>query len=251
MSWLAFGLLLVLLTGGAVIIFLEISVGIVIRIIYALLWIPGVLSSVYLFKNSSGSILKITSEDSATPEQKKTRPSATGQPVEMLDIQGIAKKVVRRTSLDVPMEKWSEALLTILAKELEIMSGLVYAKNKKGVFESVAMYAFPHAEAPYTFKEGEGLTGQAVKNRQLAVYRQIPDDYAQIFSGLGSGKPAYLAIIPVETGGEVRTAIELAGFRYAEENLEQLFSLLTRELIGKMEQQKNQGTQETPKTKKG
>jgi len=152
---------------------------------------------------------------------------------EQLDIQAVAGKITRRVDPADDPEKWGAQLLGMLVNEIEIMSGVVYKKGRGGSFTSMATYALPHAEAPYTFKEGEGLTGQAVKNGQVVVYRNIPEAYGNVFSGLGAGKPAYLALVPMESAGKIDTVVEVAGYRWSASNLEQLFQLIARDLSAK------------------
>ncbi|MDT8432403.1 MAG: GAF domain-containing protein, partial [Bacteroidales bacterium] len=85
------------------------------------------------------------------------------------------------------------------------------------------------------FVEGEGLNGQVAKNGQVQVIRNIPDHYATVFSGLGSGKPAYLAIIPLVANEHTLAVIEVAGFRWSDDNLEQLFHVIARTLSEKIQ----------------
>ncbi len=156
---------------------------------------------------------------------------------EQFDIQGIANKIVRRVSPGDDPGEWGNNLLTLLTGELEIMSGVFYYKNENQQYESLSTYAYPHTNEPYIFSEGEGLTGQAVKNRQVIVYREIPDDYLKVFSGLGSGTPSYLAIMPVVSGDTPVAALEITGFRWVEENLEQFLQIIARGLAEKLSEE--------------
>lgn len=196
------------------------------------LWVLLVLAGGWLFAGTTtGSAPEPPPPASANPVT--TMPSTRKkQQKEGFDMQSVTRKIVRRTGTGPGREpeKWGENLLKQLVDELEIMSGVFYVKDPGGVFKSAFTYACPHTTGPYIFSEGEGLTGQAVKNRQITIYRAIPDDYTSVFSGLGSGKPAYLAIVPLETDNEITAVLEVAGFKWSEENLEQFFQVLTREL---------------------
>jgi hypothetical protein len=199
-------------------------------------WILAVASALLIFQyalrwNSSQDIEAQEIEKKPNPREKQ---QAEKSEQDQLDIQGIARKIVRRISINEEAEKWGVKLLSMLEGEIEIMAGIFYFKNEKNVFESAATFAYPHAAQPYIFKEGEGLTGQTVKNRQLAIYRTIPKEYTEVFSGLGGEKPSYLAIIPIIVNEEAIAVIELAGFRHADENLEQLFQIITRSLAEKI-----------------
>ena len=205
-----------------------------------LTWVVTVAAALFLFIVASGRFLKKPAAEQ--PPEENTRHirsdrKAAGKQ-EKFDIQGIAGKIVRRLSMDDPPKEWGKQLLHMLVAELEIMSGIFYYKNDKKLFESLSTFAYPHPTEPYTFTEGEGLTGQAAKNRQVAVYRSIPAEYRSVFSGLGSGKPSYLAVVPVLVGDEPVAVIELAGFRWAEENLEQFFQIIARELAEKINKTK-------------
>lgn len=201
-------------------------------------WILAVASGVYLFIFASKWILSQKAEaiatETAASSEKRDVP-ARNEPAH-LDIQSLAGKIVRRISSGADPEKWGTELLSYFVSEIEIMSGIVYLKNSENLFTAVATYAYPHSQPPFTFIEGEGITGQVAKNRQVAVYRSIPDNYRKVFSGLGSSKPAYLGILPVILNDTTIAVIELAGFRWAEENLEQLFQIVARELTGKLPQ---------------
>ncbi|MFK2826730.1 GAF domain-containing protein [Bacillus sp. B190/17] len=95
--------------------------------------------------------------------------------------------------------------------------GVFYIKKGKGNterFQKLAAYAYNHqAVGEESFRLGEGLVGQcAVENRILSL-DQVPRDYIEITSGLGSAPPANVLIIPVECEGEVLAVIELASLQ--------------------------------------
>jgi hypothetical protein len=213
-----------------------------------LIWVVTVAAAICLFILSSDRITKNIPVEQPSEEKKirhiRSERKAAGKK-EQFDISAIAGRIVRRLSPDHPPKEWGHQMLHQLVAELEVMSGIFYYKNDQNIFESLSTYAYPHPTGPYTFTEGEGLTGQAAKNRQVTIFRSIPDDYRNVFSGLGSGKPSYLAIVPILAADEPVAVIEIAGFRWAEENLEQLFQIIARELTEKINQLPPQG-----KTKK-
>lgn len=200
-------------------------------------WLLVVASSVVLFIFASNWV--IFQKDSK--EQEKTAPSqhpplkAVKRNIEdALDIQGIAKKVTRRLRIDSNPVRWGEQLLSSFVAELETMTGVFYYKNSSGIFRASATFALPQADDPYEFEEGVGLTGNVVKNKQVSVYRNIPDDYTDVYSGLGKAKPSYLAIIPILRNDEVIAVVELAGFKWADAPLEQLFQIISRDISEKL-----------------
>ena len=205
-------------------------------ILLLLCWIMVVAPAIYLFISASDRSLKELKIEKTSGEDMKpslSRKKASAKQ-ESFDIKGAAARIVRRINPTGDPKNWGGQLLKLLVAELEIMSGIFYHINETGTFESLSTYAYPHTSEPYTFIKGEGLTGQAVKNRQVTLFRSIPDEYMAVFSGLGSGKPAYLAIVPILTANEPVAVVEIAGFRWSEENLEQFFQIIARELAEKI-----------------
>jgi hypothetical protein len=234
-SWIALGMVI---TGAASLLIIagaEIEYG-TRNILFLLAWLWVVVPAFRLFKTATDKALKRAEtalHDDIPVQQIPANKKSPGKK-EHFDIQGIAGKIVRRVSPAGDPEALGNDLLRLLVSELEIMSGIFYYKKADQRFVSLNTYAYPHSTDPYSFAEGEGLTGQAVKNRQVSVYRSVPEEYTSVFSGLGSGKPSYLAIVPVVIGNIPVAVLEIAGFRWAEENLEQFFQIIARGLAEKM-----------------
>jgi signal transduction histidine kinase/HAMP domain-containing protein len=63
-----------------------------------------------------------------------------------------------------------------------------------------------------SFRLGEGLVGQCAKEKKRILLTDVPDDYVKISSGLGSGVPLNIVVLPVLFEGVVRAVVELASF---------------------------------------
>ncbi len=63
-----------------------------------------------------------------------------------------------------------------------------------------------------TFRIGQGLVGQCAKEQKRILLTEVPADYVQISSGLGSATPRNIIVLPVLFEGSVRAVIELASF---------------------------------------
>ncbi len=63
---------------------------------------------------------------------------------------------------------------------------------------------------------GEGLTGQAVRDRDKIFLTDIPHTYNFIQSGLGEAPPACVLIMPMITNDQVEGVLELASFEVIE-----------------------------------
>ena len=107
----------------------------------------------------------------------------------------------------------SNMFLSKMAKEFEIVQGLIYQYcADKELFEPIADYAFYGQEKPSTFKTGEGLNGQVVRDMKTMFIQDLPSNYRKIVSGLGKREPKYLAIIPVISNEQTIALVELALF---------------------------------------
>jgi hypothetical protein len=159
-------------------------------------------------------------EGSRTKDKKKLDPTAS------------ARKVLRRLDPESLPEDFAKALIDNLASELEIMSAVVYLRDKK-IYRPLASYALVASEEPYSFREGEGLSGQAAESMQVRVLTQLPEAHREVYSGLGRAEPAYLAIAPFTKGGKSRMLVECTGYRHEPHDIENMFKILTRELSAK------------------
>ena len=77
----------------------------------------------------------------------------------------------------------------------------------------IASYAYRTRRQTTTrFAIGEGLVGQAAREKQQILLQNVPDDYIEISSGLGAAPPRNIVVLPILFEGEVKAVIELASF---------------------------------------
>jgi len=238
-AWIALILMIVSATMGLIVSFRNLEAGRYDFVWLSLAWILVVASGVFLFNYASKEILRLEiarkeeEEAGKIPEKKREKKKAVAES-EALDIDPVSRKIIRRITPEDPASEWGNDLLRILSSELEIMSGVFYFRNKKNIFAPVATFAFVHAHEPYSFKEGEGLTGQTAANKTITVYKTIPDEYSDVLSGLGKAKPSYLAIVPVIVKDKCIAVFECSGFKYTAKEIEQLFQIIAREIASKI-----------------
>ncbi|MFJ7956859.1 ATP-binding protein [Streptomyces sp. NPDC096319] len=67
----------------------------------------------------------------------------------------------------------------------------------------------PDAE-PRRFRLGQSLVGQAARDRRALLVEQVPDGYATLASGVGSGGPSMLIVLPIVVEEQVLGAVEFA-----------------------------------------
>lgn len=78
---------------------------------------------------------------------------------------------------------------------LNMTTGFAYDR-KKHIARTVAL--------------GEGLIGTCAMEKERILLTDIPEDYPDIISGMGSAKPASILILPVQTKDELLGVIELS-----------------------------------------
>jgi HAMP domain-containing protein/CheY-like chemotaxis protein/signal transduction histidine kinase len=95
----------------------------------------------------------------------------------------------------------------------------------------IASYAVNKKKAAQrTIREGEGLVGQCLLEKQRMLLDEVPGDYMNVTSGLGESKPLSLIVLPVLFEGDVKAVIELASLdRFSEIQL-QFFEQLTESI---------------------
>lgn len=83
----------------------------------------------------------------------------------------------------------------------------------------LASYAYHERKSvANVFELGQGLVGQAGRERKRILVHQAPNDYIKIGSGLGEALPLHIVVIPVLFEGELIAVIELAAFNDFSQN---------------------------------
>ena len=154
--------------------------------------------------------------------------------MERIDIEGYTKKILPKENSKLDRKKYTEKILSNIAKEFDIVQGLFYVKESEtDIFSISGKYAYFGEEEPSSFKLGESLSGQVAKNKKPLNLVDIPENYITILSGLGSSSPNYLLIIPIILNNETVGVIELASFKKFKSNFSDFFEKVS-EQIGKV-----------------
>ena len=204
------------------------------------LWFLVSLSGIYLFMLAVKKAHRQWITEKRDLEQtereeikKKSVKSGSSRESKGLDFASAARKLVRRIPENIAREQLGSFLLKNLARELEIMSGIFY-RQQRGVYKAVATYAMASSTEPYTFKSGEGLSGQVAKNQQVLILTRLPEGHLEVYSSLGKAAPSYLAIVPLVHKGKTIAVLECSGYRYDPGDIENMFKIMARELMDKL-----------------
>ncbi|MDI1312142.1 response regulator [Prosthecobacter sp.] len=111
------------------------------------------------------------------------------------------------------LERLGDNALRFLCEYLGAQVGAIYIEDA-GSFRRCATYAVPAGGSmPATLAAGEGLLGQAVKDRRPFLVSDVPEGYFAIGSTLGTARPRHLVIAPAANDTAVTAALELGFFQ--------------------------------------
>ncbi|MBF0381125.1 MAG: GAF domain-containing protein [Magnetococcales bacterium] len=114
---------------------------------------------------------------------------------------------------ELTIDELSQKIITFLAEYLNIPVGALYVNIGDDNYVFKAGYSFSKNSGVKTeFSPGEGLLGQAVVDKKVMEVIDIPHEYLQISSSLGSGIPSAILVVPFVYNETVVAVIELASF---------------------------------------
>lgn len=130
------------------------------------------------------------------------------------------------------VEKFTEKVLSKLAKTFNIVQGVFYLWNDKNqTFYSANTFAFYSTTEIKDFEIGEGIAGQVAKNQKFLLIDNVPQGYIKIASGLGEGSPKFLAFVPLVHNSKTIAILEFASFVEFPEPTDKIFTTLAEKLV--------------------
>lgn len=114
------------------------------------------------------------------------------------------------------LRKLGNAIMLFICKYMNANQGYFFIENtvnNQQVLSLEAVYAYDKRK----FKErhieiGEGLVGQCYIEADTIYITDIPNEYAEITSGVGDANPTSLLIVPIKSNDLVVGVIEIASF---------------------------------------
>jgi len=107
------------------------------------------------------------------------------------------------------IKQLSEKLLTAITAYIQAPIATCYV-NSTGSFTLASSYSV--VNAPKQFLLGEGLIGQAARNKEIAVVSDIPADFV-VSSSIGNTLPVSVLIVPLVYEGETIAVMEFGFLR--------------------------------------
>ncbi|MBB6612419.1 response regulator [Pontibacter sp. Tf4] len=124
-------------------------------------------------------------------------------------LSGVAE-LNNQVSSETSVERVAEKAITFLSHYTDAETGILYLHNSSGRLAPVAAHGVPvPLQQLPVFEIGSGKVGQAVRERQVLVLDNVPDEYLRIRSGLAEVQPASVVIVPLYFGRTIVGALEL------------------------------------------
>jgi|HubBroStandDraft_5_1064220.scaffolds.fasta_scaffold00928_4 CheY-like chemotaxis protein/signal transduction histidine kinase/CHASE3 domain sensor protein len=130
---------------------------------------------------------------------------------------------------DQSLEKLGTNLLGFLAGFVEAQVGAVYIADA-GRYRRFAAYAIPADDSVETVRPGDGLVGQAAKDKRALRVRDVPAGYLPITSGIGRGTPNELVVVPASVDGVVQAVLELGFFSATDPDQRELLARVSESI---------------------
>jgi putative methionine-R-sulfoxide reductase with GAF domain len=116
-----------------------------------------------------------------------------------------------KTEQDI--SKYIENQLLTISKKFNIDQAIFYLKDENNIYNPISKYAYYSDKEPDSIEEGEGILGQAIKDKKMLLIDDIPDGYITILSGLGKGNPKTLLIVPAVVDNNIVAIAEFASLK--------------------------------------
>lgn len=124
------------------------------------------------------------------------------------------------------LDQLGDRILRFAGEYMGAQAGVFFVKDG-GVFRRHAVYGAAVESVPNEFAVGEGLVGQAAKDKRPFVIEAVPQGFWKTSSGLGSAVTSSLLVVPVTLDGEVNAVLELGHFGQVRQ--------ADQELVGRVE----------------
>ena len=107
------------------------------------------------------------------------------------------------------LEDLANNILNEVCRYTKASVGAMYFNTENNGLCIKATYASTKDYHKTNIKLGEGLLGQAAKDGQISIIKDLPDGYIKVSSALGERKPSTLYLIPVQHNHETLAIFEL------------------------------------------
>jgi CheY-like chemotaxis protein/putative methionine-R-sulfoxide reductase with GAF domain len=133
------------------------------------------------------------------------------------------------------MHEMADKILAFLARYLDCGVGTFYFhETREQNLRVVATYAFTRRKSLNDRIDlGEGVAGQAARERKMICLAHVPEDYLAIASSLGEATPRNVVVLPLVHDNTLMGVVELGAFHeFTEKELQLLDSVMEGLAVG-------------------
>ncbi len=133
---------------------------------------------------------------------------------------------------ELSVEELTDRSLSTLAPYLDAQAGVFYVRERGSEeLRLCGTYAFDRRKRlNSTIVLGQGIVGQAAKEKKGFILEEVPDDHIRIDTGLGSSPPCSLIVVPIMFQGTVNGVLELASLKSFSDNHKELLDRICESL---------------------
>ncbi len=107
----------------------------------------------------------------------------------------------------------TEQVITYIANYTGAQVGVFYIADEARNLSLASSYAYQRRKnVPSIIEVGEGIVGQAVKEKKTIMFSNVPQDHISVNCGMGQSSPNNLMVSPILLEGSVKGVIEIGCF---------------------------------------
>ena len=107
----------------------------------------------------------------------------------------------------------TEQVITYIANYTGAQVGVFYIADEARNLSLASSYAYQRRKnVPSIIAVGEGIVGQAVKEKKTIMFSNVPEDHISVNCGMGQSSPNNLMVSPILLEGSVKGVIEIGCF---------------------------------------
>ena len=121
------------------------------------------------------------------------------------------------------IERWGDNLLYHLVKFVQADMAALYITDdnidKNTKLKLISSYAYDvKTMLKRAFEAGDGITGQAVKNKEIVYLTDLPEGFLKVSTILGEASPSCILIVPLIAENQVQGVFEIASLKILTDN---------------------------------
>ena len=130
---------------------------------------------------------------------------------EQTDSDALLQQLQQNFSED--FEQCAKNIFALVKQNFELMAGIAYCSNSENTFAPVVSMGLDDEWNIEAISRGDGLHGQAIADNKAIEIEDVPEDYFEANSGIGSAKPKYVYVLPLLNDDGKGIVIEIAVFK--------------------------------------